>query len=68
MSSSSCTLFGECEAADTELNRGVFANETDDLREWPPESAKETREWRFFARSDADGEIESADSVERRVS
>lgn len=46
---------------------GVFAKDTDDLR-LLPESAKDTRERRFSARSESDGEMESAERLESRLS
>ena len=67
--SSSCSVTGDCVAADAELSQalGVLAKETEDFRLFP-ESANETRERRFRAFSDSDGEIESVERVERRLS
>ena len=67
--SSSCSVTCDCVAADAELSQplGVLAKETEDFRLFP-ESANETRERRFRAFSDSDGEIESVERVERRLS
>lgn len=46
---------------------GVLAKETEDLR-LLPDSANDTRERRFMARSDSEGEMESAERVDRRLS
>jgi len=66
---SSCSVTGDCVASEAELSQplGVLAKETEDFRLFP-ESANETRERRFRAFSDSDGEIESVERVERRLS
>ena len=67
--SSSCSVTGDCVAAVAVLSRarGVLAKETEDLRLFP-ESANETRERRLRAFSDSDGEIESVERLESRLS